>query len=70
MPGSETERPGMLPRLNPLTLRKSLPYFGSESGPVRLEKLESVTVAVRRPFRECDAEYNPLGKFGASFSRV
>jgi len=67
---TEIERPGIPPRLNPLALRKSLPYFGSESDSVKPAKPESAIVTVRKSFWECDAEYNPLGKFGASFSRV
>jgi hypothetical protein len=72
MPGSpaEAQKPGIVLRLNPFMLRESAPYFGSESETVRLARLESDTVAVRKSFWECDAEYNPLGKFGASWSRA
>ena len=69
-PPAEIKRAGIVPRLNPLTLRKLGPYFGSESDSVKLARFESVTVAVRKSFWESDVEYNPLGKFGASWSRV
>jgi len=64
---AETGRPAA-PRLNPVKLRRLPPYFGSEY--VKLASIETYTVAVRKSFLECDAEYNPLGKFGASWSRL
>jgi hypothetical protein len=66
----ESDRLGIVRRLNPVTLRESTPYFDHESDAVKLARLEDATIAVRKSFRECDAEYNPLGQFGASSSRI
>ena len=59
-----------VPRLNPPVLRESAPYFGPDSDAVKLTALEDDTIAVRQCFWDFDAEYNPLGQFGASFSRT
>ena len=66
---SNANKSGIVPRLNPLMLRRARAYFVSESDSVESIRLER-TIPRRKSIRECDAEYNPLGKFGASFSRV
>ena len=69
-PPAETEKPRIALRFNPFALREAAPCFGPESDFVKLASLASATVATRRSFWKCEAEYNPLGKFGASQSRV
>jgi len=65
----ETSRPAF-PRLNPEALRGMGPYFGPSPNSVGLDFAapESLPVVCRRSFWECEADYNPLGKFGASSS--
>ena len=62
LPTMEANR-AVCPRLNPRDLRSAGRYFASDSEP------ESVPGVAARTFWECEAEYNPLGQFGASFRR-
>ena len=48
-------------RLNPQALREMGPYFGAIPP-------ENPPMATSISFWECEAKYNPLGKFGASSS--
>lgn len=58
------------PRLNPRELRNRGRYFGTTPSAVYVLKSEAEkpTLLAQKTFWECDAEYNPLGKFGASAS--
>jgi hypothetical protein len=67
---SESERSGRFPRSSPHALRESEPYFGSDADVGKFGRLEREAAPGRKSFWECDAEYNPLGKFGASWSRI
>ena len=58
---AETVRPAC-PRLNPQALQKMQPYFGASHDPVG----SAPPIVRRKSFWECEADYNPLGKFGAS----
>ena len=58
-----------IPRLNPQALRNAPPYFGTGLAQVFQVEAERPLIITRKSFLECDAEFNPLGKFGASFSR-
>jgi len=53
-----------------LTRCASRKYFGSDADVGKFGRLERGTAPGRKSFWECDAEYNPLGKLGASWSRI
>lgn len=59
------------PRLDPQALRNMGPYIdtGPDSVDARLAESESLKLVTRRSFWECEADYNPLGQFGAAWSR-
>ena len=52
-------RRAVCPRLSPRELRSAGRYFASDPESIRV---------VAATFWECEADYNPLGQFGASFS--
>jgi hypothetical protein len=60
----------LCPKLNPRELRSTGPYFGTGPSAVYVltAEAERPTLLARKTFWECEAEYNPLGKFGASAS--
>jgi hypothetical protein len=61
--------PPPIPRLNPQVLQAARPYFGTDPNAAYVIQPEMPTVVTRIPFWECEAQYNPLGRFAASFSR-
>ena len=63
---AETDRP-TCPRLNPQRLHNLGPYFDIA---VDLTASESEKLVTRRSFWKCEADYNPLGKFGVAWSHT
>jgi len=60
--------PPSIPRLDPEVLRGAPPYFGTGPACVVQVEAERPLLVMRKSFLEWDAEFNPLGTFGASFS--
>jgi hypothetical protein len=70
LPPEGSNRP-VCPRLSPQALRSAGPYFGaagSNAADMPCAEAGPRTRVVRKSFWECEAEYNPLGQFGASWS--
>ena len=65
--GRDANRP-LIPRLSPEVLRNAPPYFGTAPAHTVHVEAERPVVISRPSFLEWDPEFNPLGKFGASFS--
>jgi hypothetical protein len=68
LPPPEINRP-FGPRLDPAALRKARPCLDAEGAGAQPSGSDGPLLVARKSFWECEAEYNPLGQFGAPFSR-